>query len=209
MDEFKDLVYVNEEEIDGQAGWLWPKADLYGWRGIFANWRAEHRWAYLEHIRNFGVVVQAGGHCGLFPRLFAGLFQRVYTFEPDALNFHCLVHNCQRDNVFKMNAALGAECKMIALQKFKEPGNTGTHVINGQGFIPMLTVDCMNFDACDFLQVDVEGYEINVLKGAKKTIQKFKPVLSVERTNKEIEDFLNQFGYNRGRTVELDTIYYV
>lgn len=32
----------------------------------------------------------------------------------------------------------------------------------------------------DFIKIDVEGYELNVLKGAKKTINKFKPKLLIE-----------------------------
>lgn len=208
MKEYEDLVSIKDEVVDGLGDWLWPKSDLHGFKALTTNWREEHKWTYLQHIKKFDVVVQAGGHCGMWPRLLAGLFNRVYTFEPDPLNFYCLVNNCQRDNVFKINAALGAECKFVALSKFKEPDNPGTHFIKGAGAIPMLTVDSFNFDACDFLQIDVERYELNVLKGAKKTLAKFKPVLSIERTNEEIETFLFQFDYIRGRTAEMDTIYY-
>jgi hypothetical protein len=35
-----------------------------------------------------------------------------------------------------------------------------------------------------------------------------RPAISVERNNWEIEGFLYRFGYIKGKTVELDTIYY-
>lgn len=35
-------------------------------------------------------------------------------------------------------------------------------------------------EECHFIKVDVEGMEENVLRGAQKTIMKFKPILYVE-----------------------------
>ena len=46
------------------------------------------------------------------------------------------------------------------------------------------------------------------LRGAVNTIAKYHPAISVERNNWEIEGFLYKFGYIKGKTVELDTIYY-
>ena len=35
----------------------------------------------------------------------------------------------------------------------------------------------------DFIKIDTEGHELEVLKGAEKTIKKFKPILMVEKNN--------------------------
>lgn len=207
--EFSDLLEIRNLEIDGLSEWLWIKEDTGAWEGPVKNWVETHKQAYFEHIKKFDVCVQAGGNCGLYPRLLSEHFKRVYTFEPDYLNFHCLVNNCQKQNIFKMQAALGSSFKLVDLDIYSMK-NVGLHQVikNKSGFIPMVTLDSFSLDACDFIQLDVEEYEYDVLKGAENTIRKYKPVISVERTNWSIEGFLYRFGYIRGKTVELDTIYY-
>jgi len=76
------------------------------------------------------------------------------------------------------------------------------------GPIPMLTLDSMNLPACDLLQLDVEEHEYKVLLGAVKTLEKFKPVVSVERTNNDISTLLHNMGYVHFCGVEMDSIYY-
>ena len=75
---------------------------------------------------------------------------------------------------------------------------------------PEFTIDQLNLPACDFIQLDVEGYEINVLHGAAKTIEKYKPGISCENGNGVgIPQFLAQYGYKPITTVGADTIYIV
>ena len=55
----------------------------------------------------------------------------------------------------------------------------------------------------DFLKVDTDGYEFEVLKGAKRTLERFKPVLHVEIAPYLIDDpvgglrWLKRFGYHQ------------
>jgi hypothetical protein len=49
-----------------------------------------------------------------------------------------------------------------------------------ESIIPMLTIDSLNLPDCSFIQLDVEYYELNVLRGALETIEKYKPVISCE-----------------------------
>jgi hypothetical protein len=53
------------------------------------------------YLKNNKVAVQAGGNCGMQVVKFAEFFENVYTFEPDPINFNCLVNNLLYDNVFK------------------------------------------------------------------------------------------------------------
>ena len=43
--------------------------------------------------------------------------------------------------------------------------------------------------------MDVQGYELNVIKGAIGTIKKYKPILLIESPEKEITDVLSHYGY--------------
>lgn len=55
-----------------------------------------------------------------------------------------------------------------------------------------------------FIKIDVEGMEVDVLKGAQKVLQISRPVLAVEeweeRTTEEVRSLLSPLGYDRVRT---------
>ena len=202
--------------------WYWPKTD----QGGDLN-HPNSTWKYMqdhpdvpqlvsEHVANRGVVVQAGGNCGFYVKQYAQLFNVVYTFEPDPLNFHCLVNNCQVPNIFKFNAALGEINKLIHVYNGNE-GNVGCHTVGDdpnkytakQSFVPTFTIDQLALDHCDLIQLDCEGYEPNVILGAMDTIERFKPVISLETTNGETEAMLSQFGYSHKLSVGSDKIFAV
>jgi FkbM family methyltransferase len=154
------------------------------------------------HLKGKKVAVQAGGNCGMQVVKFADYFDYVYTFEPDPINFHCLVNNLPYDNVIKMQCCLGDEHKLVSL-KDDNLGIGGFYVNENFGNIPTLRIDDLNLDACNFLQLDVEGYTLQALKGGINTINKFKPVLSVEycwierfgTSQQELSAYLTSLGY--------------
>ena len=213
---FDDKVRVRSDIIDGIGNWMWPKTDSGAWDGPSAEWVRTHRDGYLQFCKKFEVVIQAGGNCGLYPMLLANHFARVYTFEPDPLNFHCLVNNCQRPNIYKFNCALGETNKLLHVFNGNE-GNVGCHTVGDDGdkytvkhsFVPTMTIDQLALDQCDLIQLDCEGYEPNIILGAMDTIAKFKPVISLETTNGETEMLINQFGYVHKLTVGSDKIFAV
>jgi hypothetical protein len=53
----------------------------------------------------------------------------------------------------------------------------------------MHTLDYYEFPTIDYLKVDIEGYELPFLKGAKETIIRTKPVMNIE-----IKDTCKRFG---------------
>lgn len=213
---FDGKVRMRSESVDGVSDWMWPTSDTGAWDGPSVEWVRTHKDGYLKYCKKFDVVVQAGGNCGLYPMLFSQYFSRVYTFEPDPLNFHCLVNNCQRPNIFKFNAALGETNKLLHIYNGNE-GNVGCHTVGDdpdkhttkQSFIPTLTIDQIALDTCDLIQLDCEGYEPNIILGAMETIEKFKPVVTLETTNGETELLLSQFGYVHRGNVGSDKIFAV
>lgn len=46
-----------------------------------------------------------------------------------------------------------------------------------------------------FIKLDIEGGELNMLKGGKSTIKTYEPILLIECPSKEIIDYLGGFGY--------------
>lgn len=175
---------------------------------VIGDWYKGYADAYMKYVDKRNVVVQAGGFCGIYPKLFSQMFGIVYTFEPDPLNFFCLTMNCQSDNIVKFQAALGDTHQMVMLSR-NCPTNAGMNTVgptNGLG-IPTMRIDDLGLSDCSLIQLDTEGYEHIILHGAVETIRKFGPVISVEDNNLRIESLLLSFGYKPMIKIDRDTIF--
>lgn len=156
-------------------------------------------------VENKNVLVQAGGNAGYYPKLYAQLFNEVYTFEPDPLNFFCLSLNCNVPNVHKFQACLGDKNECVnVFNATTTLGHGGSHV-QGSGTIPTMMIDQLNLNDCSLIHLDIEGYEEHALRGAKETINRFKPVIVIENCGEwlkrydtdidKIDTFLKELSY--------------
>ena len=160
-----------------RMGYVFPAYDKE-WPNIIGACNASVP-ALLQMTSGRSVAVQAGGNVGVMPSLLSRHFGKVVTFEPDAENFACLERNAPADNVTRLNAALGSEAGRAALTR--KPDNCGGHYINGGGdAVAVETIDALNLEACDLIALDVEGMELDALKGAARTIERFRPTIMIE-----------------------------
>lgn len=175
---------------------------------VLDDWYNGQKEVYFKYLKDTMIVVQAGGFCGIYPRLFGEVFQAVYTFEPDPLNFFCLTLNCQSNNIIKTQGALGKQHEMVSVDRTCET-NKGMNKVkaNNKAMLPTYMIDDLNLIDCNLIQLDTEGYEYNILQGATNTISKFKPVISVEDSTEEINNLLFDFGYKEMKTVKRDTVF--
>lgn len=208
MNEYEHLLRVREEVVDGQGPWVWIGEDNGAWEGPKHDWESSHKEGIKDLVADWSVCIQAGGNQGMYPRILAEMFTHVYTFEPDPLNFHCLVQNCQLDNIYKLNAALGEHPGLAKVNR-SSMQNTGCHTVTTEGecHVPMMTIDSLNLETCGLFQLDLERYEIHALRGAIETIKRCKPVIQCELGNDEILEFLRPFGYEAVATSKADTFY--
>jgi FkbM family methyltransferase len=110
----------------------------------------------------------------------------VYSFEPQRVLHQILCSNFAMNGVFHAHCrheALGAsegEVVVPALDVTKE-GCHGCTTIDPTNYlgetVKMITVDSMNLLKLRLLKADVEGMELDIVKGAVKTINMFKPAL--------------------------------
>jgi FkbM family methyltransferase len=193
---FEDKLTIHAEIIDGIGPWTAIKGD----RALTATIPDWKNYARDEVLRlcppdKRRVVVEAGGHIGIYPRLFSEHFEVVYAFEPNPLMFHCLAVNCQEDNIVKIQTALGSESGLIH-SNFCEDNTGASNVTSAPGaYIPALPLDAFTLDAFDLFWLDVEGFETKCLYGAQAHIEKFKPVVVLERADPDAYEFLSQRGY--------------
>ena len=204
---FNNIDYGFDKDFDDVNIAAWVSSDKIAWPVITNDWLTSHKEKLLPLCDNRRVAVQAGGNCGLYPKLLSKYFERVYTVEPDPVNFHCLAINCDRPNIIKMNAAVGETNELVSI-KVQWSENVGMHQVeHGVGSsIPTILIDQLALDQCDLLWLDTEGYEIHALRGALKTIKEFSPIISLEDITQECLDLLEPIGYYVAAVSEMDTI---
>ena len=196
------------QQIDGLGPWNWFREDNGAWDGPVDDWVNSHKAAYERHVKDWSVVVQAGGNLGLYPRLLSQMFGVVYTFEPDPINFYFLVQNCQVDNIIKLQAAVGYDRNPVMVQRVSMQ-NVGMHQVveTEKAAIPQLRIDDLNLKKCGLIALDIEGYEIHALRGAEETIQRCKPVIATERPTAEVLAFMQRMGYVQAQESKMDVIW--
>lgn len=145
---------------------------------------------------NKKTVVQAGGNCGIYSQIYSEMFETVYTFEPDPVNFFCLVQNIKNTNVIKFQSCLGLDHKLVSVDInaksiAKKGYNCGTFHVSGTGNIPTFKIDDLALESCDLIHLDIEGFEGFAIQGAIETIKKHKPVICLE-----INGLLKNYGWD-------------
>lgn len=154
--------FLNAEQVDGVG--------VYQYRKLKAA---------LMFVKNFGVAVDVGSHCGLWAMQLAKKFKTVHAFEPVERHRECFVLNAPTANLYGF--ALGHKACMVKLAKgIKSTGDTQI-APDGEYEAQMRTLDSFNLKDVDFLKIDAEGYELFILKGGEKLIDTCKPAVIVEQ----------------------------
>jgi FkbM family methyltransferase len=146
---------------------------------------------FRQVIRPGMTVVEVGANIGAHTLVLSQLVGEagvVHAFEPQRILFQTLCAN------LALNSRLNVFCRCEAVAD--QPGTTRVPPLEygqennfgalclGQYHegepVSVVTVDGLQLTRCDFLKADVEGMELEVLKGAAVTIRRCRPVLYVE-----------------------------
>lgn len=205
-----DQSLMSSGKIVNRNGWWLPKADTHflpmARKGIYQR----HLLLIgLSFCRSWQVAVDVGAHVGFISSDLLRFFDDVYAFEPHPANYRCLKKNLPR--VHAAPVALGAETKRISLHS-PAMSNSGAWEITEGDFVKQKTLDAYNFPVLDFLKIDVQGAEVDVLTGARKTLERLQPTVLVECyqnnvPNYEIQDFMVSLGYKAVIRVKHDVVF--
>lgn len=130
--------------------------------------------------RNTRLAIQAGGHVGIYATFLADLFDEVHTFEPVAeLRAHLIKNTKDIPNVFVYPEALSSHAGRGRMEN-GYPQNSGVSQLKSGDEVDVRTIDSFGFKDVSLILLDVEGQELEALKGAEETIKKYHPTIMVE-----------------------------
>jgi FkbM family methyltransferase len=158
-------------------------------------------WRYLRP-RSGETFIDVGAHIGKYALQVAKVVGErglVIAVEPDRENFKALVLNARLNNlknVIALNIAAWSKEEMLRLFR---AGDSGHHSVKhdfGLGFTKVRArpldrvIEELDAKRIDWIKVDVEGAEYEVLLGLKWTLRRFKPKVIAEVKEENLKKVL-------------------
>lgn len=144
-------------------------------------------------IRPSYVVADIGSYIGLTSILFSNLAKKVFSFEPSPSTYKILLENLSRakaNNVEAINLGMGEQSQNLTLtfsQNDRSGGFVSDKIRPMKGHVTeKIRVETLDefflprLQQLDFLKIDVEGYEMSVVKGGLDIIKLYKPIVVLE-----------------------------
>lgn len=174
--------------------------------------------------KNFGdgvVAIDCGANIGTHTVEWAQHMYgwgEVVAIEAQERIFYALAGNITLNNCFNAYAIWSAVGKekgsiRVPVPDYLSPGSFGSLEIRqrpntefiGQAIdyertinTPMMCIDGLGLQRIDFIKIDVEGMELDVLAGARESIMQFKPQMLIERLKTDLsalEALLSDWDY--------------
>ena len=160
----------------------------YDWEMVLEN-------GYRQFLDSDSVVLDVGGHVGRHAEVFINDIgcEQIRVFEPLEEQSKLLsgrFSGMKNVEIFRFAlAAVNGDTEFIINHSAPEESGIKERIYNDPESknletisVPMRRLDDVNLDVerIDYIKIDAEGGEIDIIKGAKSTLKKFKPVLSVE-----------------------------
>ena len=131
-------------------------------------------------VNERSVVIDIGAHIGTFTVPIAKVVEKTIAFEPSLPAADLLSRNAQENDVMVrvVNKALGSE-KGSGTLVVRNVSNAGANTLVPGGDISITTLD-EDVPYADFIKIDVEGMELEVLKGGSQLIERARPAVFFE-----------------------------
>jgi FkbM family methyltransferase len=162
---------------------------LLWWKYYLLKFLDEEMFWVLKNIKKHRCAIDIGSNLGFYSYSLAKKFRKVESFEPlKELSIFLKQYNSKNINVH--DCALGNETGSVeitipCINGNTEPSYAGIGAEDRYGnfdkrMITIKKLDDLCYYDVDFIKIDVEGYEQEVLLGSYQTILKYKPLMLIE-----------------------------
>jgi|GEM_PF-1696242 len=159
---------------------------------------------YLLKTRGGGTMLDVGANVGFYSLVASLAFKHVYAFEPCSITFTRLEKNIRlsaKNHIHAYPLGLSSNSGKTLLRVFEAASGNNTiekshasevmHNYTDEE-INIMTLDEVatkfEFEEVDFIKIDVEGHEAEVLRGAQETLRRWRPWLFIEcHTNEDLK----------------------
>jgi len=177
--------------------WYLPDDDIHFEKYLEnSNYQPLQRLKSLKLVDSFEASIDIGACVGFWAKDLCKIFNQVICFEPYNPSADCLEKNLNYYENYKLHrTALSSNehgtkrfffnKESIGGNSFEEESGSFKNFID----IPKKTLDSFNLKNVNYIKMDVQFHELEVLKGATKTLTNNDPVLCIEcaqRNEKEI-----------------------
>ena len=180
------------------------KEDEFVGRSIiqYGEYSEEECLVMAKCIKPGHTAIEVGSNIGAHTVVMAravGPQGKVIAFEPQCQNAQLLrmnlVENEVQDIVDVREQYVSDQIRrvympLLELLGHKNFGRVEAANDTSIGNTNAVTIDSLDLQACHFIKIDAEGSELDVLKGARKTIEKFRPFIYVENDREEKSEAL-------------------
>lgn len=154
-------------------------------RILLGTYEREQTALFQEWIRPGATVLDVGGHVGYYTLVsarLAGPTGRVVAFEPNPANHDFLRRHVAINGLANVEVVQAAVSSSNGTARFDFGSGSGTGHLAESGAIEVRTVRLDDFCAerglrPNAIKIDVEGAELEVLRGGEQTIAASRPVI--------------------------------
>ena len=195
MTHLPELQEVYESLIDEESRktfrgyWLSQISNLLG-EAVYATTSQYICAGFIPQAND--IVIDCGACDGQTAARFVKMGCKVFSFEMDKFYFDMAAQVAQKYNFVAENLALGAYNHETTYSRFDGAHGASRQDVNGTQKALVVSLDSYvsekNLPRVDFIKMDVEGAELDILKGSANTIARFKPILAISVYHK-LDDF--------------------
>ncbi len=185
----------------------------------FDHYQEAQRNRAVSHVDEWEFAIDIGANIGLWAKDLSKYFNNIVCFEPNPFCHECLKKNITLENskIYPYGLGEKEETRELFVDLTKLGGSSfinktkigfnqdGSKIYGEFGQetvkknIEIKKLDDFDFKKINFIKIDVQGYELNVLKGAQNTLINNNPVICLEEEdpkNKTIINFLKNLNYD-------------
>lgn len=216
----KDEILLDKIDDESVLIWYFKNSDIGNHLYLYGFFDKEEIDLIKNIVNSTDVVLDVGSNIGYHSLMISKIIGnkgKIYAFEPYDKNFAILHKNIllnNTNNIKLNNIALGDKNMKGSLKVFKDYAYNSLLNLKrlpqvGTEKVRMEQLDTFVYkrkiNRIDLIKIDVEGFELNVLKGAKRTLREYKPkiVCEIFQENlnplgikvRDVIDYILAFGY--------------